>query len=661
MIEINVNRRKFLLSIASIISISGIIFNSKSTTLGSYLDPKPNMDELVKSASSSMAGLPPPLPKLPPITIYVAPQSGDDHSDGRTPDTAWRHPPGDENASGNAALYVPVPGDHIAFKGGERWYGRIARPSAGVAANPIVWSGNAWGTGRAIIDGASADNLIDDRLPTSPADAGGHSYWNNGELRVVEWGWDDDRTVIFDSLGNLTRSQYPRAKNKYQFDNTIDDSGAYLDLPDGIKNSIEKKEINNSSLSALLEGDGGYHRLWLNRIPSLYSWIGIAGIRGMKVQLNEWRNAGIELYSDNMDKNDRVRPFLWDRVADVEKPGDWCLLGPRKALVWTRERGGALRRAIGLNADGKPEPYKSIGHRDHNHIRGFEITGHTEGFIANNRRAGSGLFARFSGNEPVTGWHFQDNYVHDCFFGGAAVSAVHMGSTIEPVISHNRFFGLAGMAAAIGGTGENATVAWNTIDTMSHEGLRLMSDQKVGAHIHHNIVTNVAGVHANGVAIYQGSEGVVFEFNAVLNSVRPLAVQLGGRYKQFKSRIIRNCVFEAVKGQKSGNPGIRLDGNMENIDIRNVIILTYDGQNGISVKYPGKNNIIDDVLFIKFQRNNIDSIYRYNFYKDKLNFIEEKYDKEIYYSKIYNIYEKDYVNFSLPDGTLNIDLRGVAV
>jgi len=95
------------------------------------------------------------LPKRAP-TYWIDFDSGSDTADGKTQATAWKHAPGDANATGTAAAAKLVPGDVVQFKGGVVYKGQIAIKTSGTASAPIVLEGgpqNAWGTGKAIVDG----------------------------------------------------------------------------------------------------------------------------------------------------------------------------------------------------------------------------------------------------------------------------------------------------------------------------------------------------------------------------------------------------------------------------------------------------------------------------------------------------------------------------
>ncbi len=95
-------------------------------------------------------------------TYYVDFSAGSDAADGKAQATAWKHAPGDMNATGNAQSAVLVPGDVVLLKGGVVYQGTITLTASGTASKPIVLEGGpqqGWGTGAAVIDGQNTLTL----------------------------------------------------------------------------------------------------------------------------------------------------------------------------------------------------------------------------------------------------------------------------------------------------------------------------------------------------------------------------------------------------------------------------------------------------------------------------------------------------------------------
>jgi parallel beta-helix repeat protein len=90
-------------------------------------------------------------------TYYVDFAGGNNAADGTTPQAAWKHSPGDKNATDKPKSAKLEPGDTLVFKGGVAYHGEIALNVAGAEGKPITLDGNTageFGQGRAILDGA---------------------------------------------------------------------------------------------------------------------------------------------------------------------------------------------------------------------------------------------------------------------------------------------------------------------------------------------------------------------------------------------------------------------------------------------------------------------------------------------------------------------------
>ncbi len=104
-------------------------------------------------------------------TYHIDFAGGNNQADGLSPQTAWKHSPGDKNATDNPKAVTLVGGDTVLFKGGVTYFGEIELLVSGTKDNPIILDGNSAGTfgeGRAILDGAQT---ISDWKQAESADA----------------------------------------------------------------------------------------------------------------------------------------------------------------------------------------------------------------------------------------------------------------------------------------------------------------------------------------------------------------------------------------------------------------------------------------------------------------------------------------------------------
>ncbi len=116
-------------------------------------------------------------PAVHAAEYYVDFAEGSDDNDGISPQTAWKRAPGDPYATANANRTLS-PGDVVLLKGGVYYRGSLWVPSEGSPGNPIVYEGDGWGTGKAIIDGS--EPIAGAWLKCeSAADCGGNANWSN--------------------------------------------------------------------------------------------------------------------------------------------------------------------------------------------------------------------------------------------------------------------------------------------------------------------------------------------------------------------------------------------------------------------------------------------------------------------------------------------------
>ena len=105
-----------------------------------------------------------------PTTFYVDYATGSDTNSGTSPNSPWKHAPGDPNATGNVAKASLIGGDEVLFAGGVVYQGSInLNEFSGTPGNPIVYQGTGWGTGQAIMSGLTSAQLTFTPLPGNPS------------------------------------------------------------------------------------------------------------------------------------------------------------------------------------------------------------------------------------------------------------------------------------------------------------------------------------------------------------------------------------------------------------------------------------------------------------------------------------------------------------
>jgi hypothetical protein len=82
-------------------------------------------------------------------TYYVDFANGNDNNNGLTTTTAFKHAPGDPQATGIADSRILQAGDIVQFKAGVAYKGQVLLTRSGTSTNQIIYRGQGWGTGRA--------------------------------------------------------------------------------------------------------------------------------------------------------------------------------------------------------------------------------------------------------------------------------------------------------------------------------------------------------------------------------------------------------------------------------------------------------------------------------------------------------------------------------
>ncbi len=187
------------------------------------------MAYLKRSSRSSQFGGPLPPGGLPLVlalllvwalplcanTYYVDFQSGDNQADGLTPQNAWKHSPGDRQATGNPGSLELQPGDTVVFKGGVAYHGELQLSVSGREGRPITLDGNTAGTfgeGRAILDGAR--RIANWQRCDSPEQVQGNPRWQDifyADLDVdLSSNFQQDRFVAHRDAGEARQAPWQR-------------------------------------------------------------------------------------------------------------------------------------------------------------------------------------------------------------------------------------------------------------------------------------------------------------------------------------------------------------------------------------------------------------------------------------------------------------------
>lgn len=116
---------------------------------------------------------------------YIDFADGSNTNTGTSAEEAFKHCPGDANATDRARTTKLKPGDVVKFKGGVTYRGTVSIGQSGAPGKPITYDGNRdgdYGEGRAVIDGSVP---LEGLKRCKSAD----EAWGNPHFENIYWAW----------------------------------------------------------------------------------------------------------------------------------------------------------------------------------------------------------------------------------------------------------------------------------------------------------------------------------------------------------------------------------------------------------------------------------------------------------------------------------------
>lgn len=454
-------------------------------------------------------------------TYYVDFDGGSDASTGTSAASAWKHAPGDPNASGLAASTKLAPGAVILFKGGVKYRGSINVPASGTSGSPIVYKGDGWGTSKAVIEGA--EPITNFTRCTSQADCAGNPNWaniyhaavtppaylNNGETEI--------RLNIMQGDQIIIPSQVPQSTSRYY---QVKDN--YYSVP---VSSVTQTSITDSRLAALGGASlvGSYAYIWANP-NDIYS----AKITGYNSSTNTITFGAVLTYTD------RDTMYAIANAANgavFNQAGEYYYnLATKMLYVWPLAGAnlvGSTDVTIGARTAGF-----DLNNQNNVTITGFVIEKQSgdqygEGFgiskatsnttsgitVTNNelKNMQTSGFAAMSFSY-VNGLTVSDNYVHDILGDMRGIQAL---SSSNVLIQNNHLHNIARTGIYFGGT---------------------KSSRIIG-----NLMEASYSSHGNGISVYQNSADIEVANNKVMDS------NIAFTMEQSSNMNIHNNVFDGSK------------------------------------------------------------------------------------------------------------------
>ena len=482
--------------------------------------------------------------------FYVDYAGGSDAADGRSPETAWKHGPGDPASVGASRRLKLLPGDEVRFRGGVRYRGSMLPDAAGTADAPVVFDGSAWGPMRAIIDGS--EPLQGVRRCRSAADCLGSPHWANlwrADLpAAASW---TDFLFVHDKV--LQPAQYPALSVA-----DSDKPEKFLPIPKAELQKLLAGRIDAALPAGLGQGQPVL-ALWVN--PNLIAFSTEIAVSTEGVQFapgGQWVNANFKPYT-NRDS----RFSLMNLPAMVNRAGLFAVSPADRVAIFWPPAVGSASTAVSY------QPSVSTGSRRYGIntskatnivVRGFSFTS----FAAEPKNMSSG--AAILGRSSKAGITIADNSFRS-FVGLSGPAVVHMAFARDLRIERNQFVDTPWTSGIMVDNSAGPTVVrCNSFSDIGRTGIRFSN--VANGQILGNRLTRVYSVHGNAISAYNDSRNVRIAGNVVTASIRPLTLHGIGNGSPYFTE---------------GTPGVTVSDN---------VLIGTDSVNGALTSYGSTPNLV---------------------------------------------------------------------
>jgi hypothetical protein len=426
---------------------------------------------------------------------FVDYANGNDDASGESATRSWRHAPGDPAAAGKPAKVKLQPGDVIRFRGGVSYRGNISINAGGAAGQPLTFTGEGFGPGRATIDGADPVQSV---APCPSEEAcGGAATWQ--KLVLIRYARPPIQFIkFFDATGQLYEAQAPKPKDPF-FSDQLEE---YATAREGDNAKIEGGRLRAPKLVRLLGGQPqGTLSFWVagNQVARR----AVTSIEGDDLL---FQPNGLKLFD-----NGPARYALLGAAAAISGPGQYAVIAPGVAVAQLREGGGSLTVGSGRNGfDVGGRSYVTISGFVFAHQTAQESVYHQGMAILGNLNAASNLI--------LTHNEFRDSAMWN---GEGAITLRNFSNV---TISDNLLEGIErGSGMRIGDNVTQLVVSRNHISRIGRTGIIFTG--VTDGEISENLIDGLLGIHGNGISLYLANRRVKVTDNRVLGTTRPMTFE----------------------------------------------------------------------------------------------------------------------------------------
>ena len=441
--------------------------------------------------------------QLPGVTYYVDFEAGSNSASGLSPQTPWKHSPGDKNGTGGPAGRVLAAGDTILFKGGTRYEGFIEVKQSGDSNNPIVFNGSPenWGDGKAIIDGSVRFVNRWTRC-TSATEAGGNSNW----AQI----WYADKAFPEQTFWNtliISNTFLPFAQDFTPERPIFWDSVHYgwsILQTSGNVTTTTMRDVGRFTQADPQYYNGAWIAAWVQGNAVMQ-----APITGFNPELDT-----INYSLGSASFYETVKYSILNNIRDINYAGEYAVLNS-KIYMWPSENVDpnnldirVAKLGVGFWIQGQQNVT----------INGFNIQG---SYSAPGAGYGAHAVVLSGSGGPFGGITISNCEIalHRSMDQGPLIYAL---GTRDLVVKNNRLRASLRSRGMIV-SGDKITVSSNTLEEIGGTGIYCagVSNSLIEA----NRITDIRGIHGNGISLYQGSRDSIVSKNRIDKCGSPITYE----------------------------------------------------------------------------------------------------------------------------------------
>lgn len=509
-------------------------------------------------------------------TYYVDFESGSDSSDGLTTSTAWKHAPGDENATDIPAAVVLGSGAIVMFKGGIAYHSTITMKHGGSPGSCITYKGDGWGTEKAIIDGT--DVLETDWTACQSAEEiFENPNWQNIHYTAYT-GEISPFNQIFENGDRAYIAQTPNMTDPF-WDDRINE---YFTILNG--NITRTSLIDDIFLTQSTSNywNGAYIQIWVR--PNIISI----------QKVNAFDPASRTIYFDSLSSSaiygDRDQYYsMVNHVSAIDRPGEYVIDENNKEIYYWPYGNindcilSVSKRNYGIAINGCSNIC----------IEGFKIQGNTSDGAAraiwNNRTWGESAQNIIIKNNEITYIRTRDG----------RKGAITLSNVDGAIIENNNIHDCQRNSGILIGA-KNVTIRNNRINKIGYKGIWAMGSEQL--QILNNTILECEGTHGNPISIFTTTNSLTA--NNFLQSTGEVYT-----FEDNVNTIVHNNIFLGILngGEETGTNIIRKNADASDYQgyqgytiITNNTLLYSNTNNAIAISYFDdyskvilKNNISD--------------------------------------------------------------------